>query len=114
MLAACLFLAGYIAVRAITQHGRPAELISLQAARLPLASIKPRPLSGNPEGIDLNSASREELMALPGISAGLADAIIAQREQRPFSFIQDLGLVKGIGAKRLEMFMAHGYVGEAP
>lgn len=114
MLAACLFLAGHIAVDAITRRARASALGALGAADMPLAAIRPRPLSGNPEGINLNTAAREELMALPGMSGSLADALIAQRGLMPFHFVEDLDIVRGIGEKRLGMLVQHGYVGEGP
>lgn len=82
--------------------------------RLPLllcpAEVGPRATSA-PEGhaallvgrrVDLNRATEEELAALPGIGPGLAFRIAADREERgPFSSLQDLGRVKGIGAAKL-------------
>ncbi|MDD4080184.1 MAG: helix-hairpin-helix domain-containing protein [Eubacteriales bacterium] len=114
MLAACLFLAGYIAVSAIAEKGRVSQLNTLTAANAPIPSMKPRPVSGNQNGINLNTATREEIMGLPGISASLADAIITQRDLCPFSHIEDLDIVKGIGEKRVEMFREYGYTGEGP
>ena len=49
--------------------------------------------------IDLNSATATELESLPGIGESYARNIIAAR---PFSSVEDLKNVKGIGAKRFE------------
>jgi len=47
--------------------------------------------------VDINSASKETLMTLPGIGQSKADKIIAYREQNGgFSSIEDLMLVGGI------------------
>jgi competence ComEA-like helix-hairpin-helix protein len=51
--------------------------------------------------IDVNIASRPELMRLPGIGAVLADRIIAARDQNgPFKSLVDLQRVYGIGPRK--------------
>jgi competence protein ComEA len=53
--------------------------------------------------ININSASREELMSLDGIGEVKADAIIAYRKQiGRFTSVEQLMDVKGIGPKTLE------------
>lgn len=51
--------------------------------------------------VDLNRATREELMALPGVGEATADRIIASRTQDgPFSSKEDLMRIEGIGEKK--------------
>lgn len=58
--------------------------------------------------IDLNRADRSELMQVPGIGPGRADAIIAQRNTAgEFGTPNDLDRVKGIGPKLLEQVKPH-------
>lgn len=49
--------------------------------------------------IDLNSADVTALQTLPGVGPVTAEAIIAHRETQPFTSVEDLLLVQGIGPK---------------
>ena len=53
--------------------------------------------------INVNSASEEDLEALPGIGPALSAAIVAYREaEGPFREPEDLLQVSGIGEKKLQ------------
>lgn len=53
--------------------------------------------------LDINTATREDLEALPGIGLVLAQRIVAYRQAHgPFRQPEDLLAVSGIGAKKLE------------
>ncbi len=52
--------------------------------------------------IDVNSASMDELLLVPGLTAQLAEAIIAYREDQSFTKLEDLVNVRGIGPATLD------------
>lgn len=47
--------------------------------------------------VNINKASKEELMTISGIGASKADAIIAYRSEKAFKSIEDIKNVSGIG-----------------
>lgn len=52
--------------------------------------------------ININTASRVQLMRLPGIGEKTADKIIEYRKSNPFQRIEDIKKVHGIGEKKFE------------
>jgi competence protein ComEA len=52
--------------------------------------------------VNINTATKAELMQLPGVGVAKADAILSHRAGRPFAKKDDLLAVKGIGPKMLE------------
>lgn len=52
--------------------------------------------------VNISSATKAELIRLPGIGEAMAERIIAQRKSTPFTSANDLMQVKGIGKKKFE------------
>lgn len=53
--------------------------------------------------IDLNTATKNDLVALPGIGEGIAEEILVYRDERgAFTSLDQLRKIKGIGAKKFE------------
>ena len=52
--------------------------------------------------VNINNASKEELMTLKGIGETTAEAIIEYRKKNKFTKIEDIKNVKGIGDKKFE------------
>jgi len=71
---------------------------SMAQAAEPAASAR-----GGDGRININLASRNELMDLPGIGPTLSERIVDYRSANgPFSAIEDIRKVSGIGEKRFE------------
>lgn len=101
---------------ALATHGyRPAAdavLFTPHPPRRAASATRPWPRGT----VDVNTATRETLLALTGIGPVLADAILAERAANgPFDYPEDLLAVKGIGAKTLARFRAQlWFSGEKP
>ncbi len=52
--------------------------------------------------VNVNEATLQQLVLLPGVGPARAQAIIAHREQRPFRRVDDLLQIRGIGRVTLE------------
>jgi len=57
--------------------------------------------------LNLNNATLEELIALPGIGESKARAILRYREQKPFHSVNELRNIKGFGPKLVASLKEH-------
>lgn len=92
-----------------TPAGQPTALGSSVSGGPPAASTPPAaPGKGSPtEAVNLNTATVEQLDALPGIGPVMAAAIVAWRDANgKFTSVDQLGDVDGIGPARLDKLRA--------
>lgn len=57
--------------------------------------------------VNLNTASLDQIDALPGVSPKLAAAVVAERTARPFGRPEDVMRVRGMSKKRFERLRPH-------
>lgn len=115
LMAACVLVLGLcLALVAVQLWPAPPETVVLKGVS---DAARPMPGQGVQEGyiakgiapastaqgnrVHINTATKEELMTLPGIGPHLAGQIIKARDNHPFYFPEDLMTVPGIGEKRL-------------
>lgn len=102
---------GRVMVTEVQQPERSASLPVSADASPPASAETPAPEPGGEEKeirfpIDINTATEEELQALPGIGQTRARAIVAYREEHgPFRYVENLRDVAGIGEGTLEKIM---------
>lgn len=79
------------------------------------ASAKTAPAKAAPAAkINLNSATADQLTAVPGVGKTLAERIVAHRQKEgPFRSVQELMNVKGVGEKNLAKIQGYFVVGES-
>ena len=83
-----------LAMAALCAPGVASSALAAPPSRAPSANDA----ASAPAGVvNLNTATVEQLDALPGIGPSKAKAIVAHREKQPFERVQDILHVKGIG-----------------
>jgi competence protein ComEA len=64
--------------------------------------------------VNINTATVEELVSLPGIGPATAAKIVEYREGHPFATVEEVLEVKGIGPAKYETIKNRITVGDAP
>jgi competence protein ComEA len=73
------------------------------AAAVPALATEAQVAKAAQTVVNINTASAEQLEALPGIGGVTAERIVSYRtENGPFASVDDLVKVKGIGSKTLD------------
>ncbi len=92
--------------REFKEKSAAASIAPAQPAPLLDATVQPpakRERTPLPGSININTASKADLMRLPGIGERYAERILMYREDNgPFTSIEQLNNIKGIGKKTLE------------
>ncbi len=84
----------------------PAAMQTISAETIPQLTSKPADGAAILFPININTAGKQEFMALPGIGEVLAQRILNYRsEHGSFSTPEGLMLVEGIGEKRIEAIL---------
>lgn len=112
-----LAAAGLVVLLASPQRGEPIKLLppptaSATEALVILATRTAEPTSG-PLIVNINTATMTELQQLPNIGPVIAQAIINYRDSHgPFTILEQLQNVSGIGAKTFEGIRPYITLGE--
>jgi competence ComEA-like helix-hairpin-helix protein len=90
--------------KAIAQEKQKCAVKSTQPVPVPSpvsSQISSQTTSPN-QLINLNTATKEELDSLPGVGPKLSDRILQARQEKPFTSLEDLKRVSGIGESKLQ------------
>lgn len=83
------------------------SLLTLAAFALTLglsAPVRAKALEGV---VNINTATVSELTLLPGIGKAKAEQIVQLRQAKPFTAVEDLKNIPGLGQKRIEAMRNH-------
>lgn len=86
----------------------------LAVAGAPGAASAAESSSSRVEPVDVNTATADQLEAVPGLGPALAQRIVEFREKNgPFGSVDELLKVRGIGEKTLERFREYLVAGKS-
>jgi len=84
------------------KRNRSQNLLVLIALSMLIASVAVAAQTPAVGKIDLNKATAEQLTSLPGIGESIAARIVEYRAKTPFTSIEQIMEVKGIGQKTFD------------
>jgi competence ComEA-like helix-hairpin-helix protein len=83
------------------------SLLTLDPFALTLAVASPAGAKALEGVVNINTATVPELTLLPGVGKAKAEQIVQQRQTKPFTAVEDLKNIPGLGAKRIEAMRSH-------
>lgn len=105
-----LGIAGFELCSLVLRHNRSFSHFKADKVFLDENAVKEPEEPDFQDKININSASREEILLLPNVNEELADRLIEARNKNKFLFMEDLLTIKGIGRALLERLKPYAYV----
>lgn len=83
------------------------SLLTLAALAISLGFSSPAHAKALEGVVNINTATVSELTLLPGVGKAKAEQIVQYRQAKPFTAVEDLKNIPGLGMKRIEGMRSH-------